>query len=194
MRILIIAGSRVGGTKISEWLSYELGIECIHEPFAHWRSGDGSKVRYESRILRGNENGMIVKIFPGSEWEALKDKEWDLIIGLSRDNLRETAESMVRAESSGVWHNEYEMDGDWIEKNESLIEDGIQRVKEWRDRILNNDRIGLQITYEGIYYTKEDRDKLKTRLGISEWRFDSMLDTEYRYRKEAIKPKSKTLI
>lgn len=194
MRILIIAGSRVGGTNICDWLGYELGIECIHEPFAEWRKSDGSKVRYESRILKGNEDGIIVKIFPVNEWELLKDKEWDFIIGLSRENLRETAESMVVAERTNVWHEEYELKGEWIKENEADIEDGIQRASAFRDRILNNNRIDIQITYEGIYYTKEDRNRLKSLLGIEKWRYDSMLDIEHRYRKESIKPKKRTLV
>lgn len=182
MNVLIIGGSRVGGTKICEWLGYELSIEYIHEPFAHWRD-DVSKDINQKRILRDRVDGMIVKIFPGLEWELLKGMKWDCIIGLSRENLRETAESMVWAEVGGEWHSDYRIPEEWVKGNEKLIREGIQRAEEWRNRILNNDKVNLQITYEGIYHTKGDRDKLKALLGIQQWRFDTMLNTEYRYRK-----------
>lgn len=188
MKVLIVAGSRVGGTKIGEWLGYELGIEYVHEPFAHWRDEMG--LRESFKKIWGKED-IIVKVFPGKEWENVKDLEWDIVIGLVRNNLRECAESIVSAEETNVWHNEYVITAEWLKENTKKIEEGIERVKEWNDRILKDSSIGVRISYEGIYNTKVDRDTLKGILGISEWRFESLLDTQHRYRKSEIKPKPK---
>lgn len=188
MKVLIVAGSRVGGTKIGEWLGYELGIEYVHEPFAHWRDEMGLKENFKK--IWGKED-IIVKVFPGLEWDNVRGLKWDIVIGLVRDNLRECAESIVMAEETNVWHNEYTVTNEWLIANEKEIEDAILRVKEWNNRIYNDSSIGITISYEGIYNTKGDRDKLKDILGISEWRFESLLDTQHRYRKSEIKPKSK---
>jgi hypothetical protein len=193
MKVLIVAGSRVGGTKIGEWLGYELGIEYIHEPFAHWRDGFGIRDGYKK--IRDRED-LIVKVFPGIELDTItkENGEWDTIIGLRRENVRECSESIVMAEETNVWHKEYVIDTQWLKDKEVSINEAILRVSEWNERILNDNRIELQISYEGIFNSKGDRDKLKALLGIKEWRFESMLDTEYRYRKEKMDTNKTKLI
>ncbi len=191
MKVAIVGGSRVGGTKIGEWLGYELGIEFISEPFVQWRSD--KELRDNFKKVYGRDSSVIVKVFPDSDWDTLKESvKWDYIIGLVRDNERECAESGIRAKETNVWHNEYIVEAEWFEDKD--IEGEIQKIREWRDKILNDKSIGLQISYEGIFNSKEDTNKLKELLGINEWRFDSMLDRKYKYRKEKPIPEKRKLI
>ncbi len=196
MNVLIVAGSRVGGTKIGEWLSYELGIEYIHEPFAHWRSELG--IDYNRRKLIKELNNVIVKVFPGKEFETLTEEigiKWDKIIGIVRENEEECVQSILMAEDTNVWHSEYSITNEWLESNKERIEENKERVREWNKRIRENPIIGHQITYEGIYNTKTDMESLKEYLGVREWRFDSMLNPKWRYRRDSSQPpQPKTLI
>ncbi len=188
MKIAIVGGSRVGGTKIGEWLGYELGIEFISEPFVQWRSD--KELRDNFKKVYGRDSSVIVKVFPDSDWDTLKESvKWDYIIGLVRDNERECAESGIRAKETNEWHKEYIVDAEWFKDKD--IEEEIERIREWRDKILNDKSIRLQISYEGIFNSKEDKDKVKELLGISEWRFDGMLDRKYKYRKDKIKELNK---
>lgn len=194
MRILIVGGSRVGGTRIGEWIGSELGIEYIHEPISHWRSGIGKELN-ERKILK--EGNVVVKVFPGEEFEKILNiqKNWDKVIGLIRGNERECAESMVWAEETDVWHEGYRISKEWLRDNEDRIEKSVLNVREWNGRILTNELIGCQITYEGIYETKVDREKLREYLNIGEWKWLNLLEPEWRYRKDKCDvPIKKTLI
>ncbi len=188
MRILIVGGSRVGGTRIGEWLSYELGIEYIHEPSAMWRRELG--IEQNKRKLHTDiTDSVIVKVFPGKELETIlrENGNWDKIIGLVRNNEEECAQSIVRAENTNEWHKDYNITNEWLKENEDGINDALIRVREWRDSVVNNPLIECQISYEGIYETKSDRDILKEYLNVKEWVWERILNPEFRYRKDKVK-------
>ena len=188
MRILIVGGSRVGGTRVGEWLGYELDIEYIHEPFAHWRRELGME-QNKRKLFTNITDSVIVKVFPGKELETIlsENGNWDKVIGLVRNNVEECAQSMVRAEDTNEWHKDYQITDEWLKDNEGKINDAVIRVKEWRDRILNNPIVECQISYEGIYESGKDRDVLKEYLNVSEWKWETILRPEFRYRKDKVK-------
>lgn len=184
MNILLVAGIRVGGTKIGEWLGFELGLEYIHEPFSDWRVrlkrdiGPKNSIKYK-------KNGFVVKVLQGPELEKtlVEQPKWDKIIGLVREDETNCAISLLRAREIKEWHEQYIIDEKWIEERQSEINELKKEVVNLRNEILTDNRIECGITYEGIYQTKVDRDKLKKYLNVDEWRFEEMLDTKYRYRK-----------
>ncbi len=180
MKILLIAGSRVGGTKIGEWIGYELGLTYIHEPFGIWRDTN------ENPIWDIRNGNVIVKSHSGKELERLKGLgiHWDKTIGLIREDENDCAISMVWAEENGEWHKEYGITNEWISKHQNQIERVKDRIRVWRESILNNTDIELQITYKGIYNTKADMEKLKGYLGINESKYENLLDIKNRYRKD----------
>ena len=183
MRILLIAGSRVGGTRIGEWIGYETNIEYIHEPISEWRNT--AEYAVNKKKLNDKKSPIIVKIFPDTnEWNRVKDKGWDKIIGIVRNNEEECVQSILKAEESGEWHKEYYITKEWIEENKNRIEANKSRVREWREWIENNENIQCVISYEGIFNTEEDRTKIKEYIGITNPKCESVLNKELRYRRE----------
>ncbi len=191
MKILIVAGIRVGGTRIGEWLGFELGIEYIHEPFSDWRIRLGREISPKNSIKYKRE-GFVVKVLHGPELEQIliEHPKWDKIIGLVRENETECAISLTRADEIKQWHEEYYVDEKWLKEKESDIKKMEESVVGIRNEILSDNRIECQITYEGIYHSKSDRDKLKEYLSVDKWRFEEMLNPKYRYRKSAPDEKS----
>ena len=191
MNVLLVAGVRVGGTVIGEWLGFELGMEYIHEPYSHWRFKTNRDISPQTSIKYKN-SGLISKALPGPELEQiLKDRpKWDKIIGLTREDETECAISLLRASEIDKWREEYYIDKKWIDEKQSDIDKMKNQVVNLRNEILNNNIIKCQITYEGIYETKLHRNKLKEYLGIDRWKFEEMLEPKYRYRKYS--PEEKT--
>jgi hypothetical protein len=194
MRILLIAGSRVGGTRIGEWIGYETNIEYIHEPISQWRY-DAEKYDINKKKLNDKISPLIVKIFPDNrEWDIVKDKGWDKIIGIVRNNEIECVQSILMAEETNVWHKDYSITNEWLIENKGRIEDNKSRVREWREWIENSKDIECIVSYEGIFDSGEDRDKIKGYIGITNPKCEGVLSKELRYRKDTLKPKIKTLI
>jgi len=170
MRILIIALVRSGGHQLNEWLALELGYKMIHEPIRTNQSveGDNLVVKY---LINEIENRMDIDL-----------ENWDKIIGLVRNDTIECAKSFVYAEQMDKWHDEYEMTSEWIEDNkeniiqlESILKNQMNFIKEF-------DIVQLQVTYEGIYNTKEDIQKIKDYIGITEQKYEHLLDNTNRLR------------
>ena len=83
MRILIIAGTRVGGTSFGNWLSLELGIPFSMEP---------DNTNNQSKWLEGD---CVTKIIYSIDTPTLLNNNWDKIIGITRTNLFECAISSL---------------------------------------------------------------------------------------------------
>ena len=192
MRILLIAAGRVGGTRIGEWIGYETNIEYMHEPFSEWRND----VNIFLNKLRKENDPMVVKVFPGEEWNRVKHFHWDKIIGITRTNVRECAESNAIALETNVWHSNYLVDLNWVIENEDKIKSIESDINVMQNDILNNPHISFFITYEGIFEPVLDRIKLMNYLNISNPKCDAMLNSKYRYKKTNISeiPISKKLV
>jgi hypothetical protein len=180
MRILIIALARSGGYQLNEWLALELGYKPIHEPIRTNESIEGDNI--------------VVKYITTDIKDKIKFdfNNWDKIIGLIRNDTMECAKSFVYAEQTSKWHIGYEITNEWIESNkeniievESLIKNEINFIKE-----LNG--IQLQITYERIYNTKEDLQRIKDYIGITNTKYEHLLDNTNRLRNRS-KTKRKLL-
>lgn len=182
MRILLIAAGRVGGTRIGEWIGYETNIEYLHEPFSEWRNDINSF----SNKMRKENDSMVVKVFPGEEWDRVKNLHWDKIIGITRNDVRGCAESNAIALETNVWHSNYIVDTDWLSKNEDKIKSLESDINHMQSEILNNNYIELFVTYEGVFETGEDVKHIINYLDISNPKCDAMLDSKYRYKKTNI--------
>ena len=170
MRILIIALVRSGGRQLNEWLALELGYKMIHEPIRRNASieGDDIVVKY-----------LIGEIQNRTDIDLLN---WDKIIGLVRNDTIECAKSFVYAEQIDRWHGGYEMTSEWIEDNkENII--GLESIlKNQIDYIKELNPIQLQVTYESIYDTKEDIQRIKDYIGITNAKYEHLLDNTNRLR------------
>ena len=170
MRILIIALGRSGGYQLNEWLALELGYKMIHEPI------------YNNKSIEGND---IVVKYNISEIENRMDIDltnWDKIIGLTREDVRECAISQTKAVQTNEWRSGYEVSSEWINQNET----DIKHFEYWKNKSIDYlntiKEIQLRVTYEGIYNTKEDIQRIKDYIGITSTKYEHLLDNTNRLR------------
>lgn len=177
MRIGIIATARSGGHNLGEWLSNELDSKYIHEPLLNGLNTDGRNIVVKWLI---------------NEWEKLDTKPvMDKWIGLVRMNSRDCAISHLKAEQSGEWHIPYTLTNEWIQQNETHIENMEQWVEHLNHKMSTEIKeIQLMISYEGIYDTGEDIQRLIDYIGIENPLYLHMLNKSNRLRNKIIKPKT----
>ena len=170
MRILIIALKRSGGHQLNEWLALELGYKMIHEPIRTNQSveGDNIVVKY---LVNEIENKMDIDF-----------TNWNKIIGLTRMDVRECAISQTRAVQTNEWRVGYEVSGEWINQNETDIKHFEEWVNKRNDYLNKIKEIQLKVTYEGIYNTKEDIQRIKDYIGITNTKYEHLLDSTNRLR------------
>ena len=174
MRVVIISGYRVGGTQFSKWLSKELHLNYIHEPF-------NLKWRKEKEDITG-EN-ILVKMEPSLNWGEIKDLNFDYKIGLVRINTNDCAISVTRSEERNEWHIEYSINDKWLKNNNERIIHNEKHIIKTQEQIINNKDL-FQITYEGVYQTGEDLSRIKELFNIQNFSFTHYLDQINRYRKD----------
>jgi len=170
MRILIIALGRSGGYQLNKWLALELGYKMIHEPTKTNESinGDNIVVKY---LIDGIENKIDIDF-----------TNWDKIIGLTREDTMECAISQIKAVQTSEWRIGYEVSDEWIKKNEKDIKDFKEWANKLNDYINNLKEIELRVTYENIYNTKGDIQKIKDYIGIINVNYEHLLDNTNRLR------------
>jgi hypothetical protein len=170
MRILIIALARSGGYQLNEWLALELGYKMIHEPIRTNESieGDNIVVKY---LINEIENRNDIDLL-----------NWDKIIGLTRTDARECAISQTKAVQRNEWRSGYEVSDEWIKENEIDINNFEEWVNKRNDLINRINEIELRVTYERIYNTKEDIQRIKDYIGITNTKYEHLLDNTNRLR------------
>jgi len=170
MRILIIALGRSGGYQLNEWLALELGYKMIHEPIRTNQSieGDNIVVKY-----------LINEIEDRTDIDYIN---WEKIIGLTRMDVRECAISQTKALQTNEWRGGYEVSNEWIKENEIDINYFEEWVNKQNDYLNTINEIQLQVTYERIYNTKEDIQRIKDYIGITNTKYEHLLDNTNRLR------------
>jgi hypothetical protein len=173
MRILIIAAVRTGGKQLSEWVSKELGYHLHHEPETGYVGGFNVVVKVLVHSVLNRNLETHSGFDPGM---------WDKIITLKRYDTRRAAESFTHAQQTDLYHQHYSINNKWIEDNEYQIGEDelfIIRSNEIIDKI---EFPCLKLTYEGIYETGEEMTMLKEYLGITEPKYEEMLNGRHKYR------------
>ena len=170
MRILIIALARSGGYQLNEWLALELGYKMIHEPIRTNESieGDNIVVKY---LINEIENRNDIDLL-----------NWDKIIGLTRTDVRECAISQTQAWQTKKWRSGYEVSDEWIVENEIDIKHFEGWINNAIDYMNGINEIHLRVTYERIYNTKEDIQRIKDYIGITNTKYDYLIDSTNRLR------------
>ena len=121
MKILIISSPRTGGNVFSKWLSVELNYKWIHEPF-HNHFNEFNDIE---KVL--NEDNIVVKVQINDWSKKYTDTKFynffDKIIGLTRNNLKETSISLLKAFETKNFTKNYKIDDEWITENENKQSD-----------------------------------------------------------------------
>jgi hypothetical protein len=177
MRILIIALVRTGGYQFNDWLALELGYERVHEPIVRNVSTEGKDNIVVKNLINDYEKDINLH-------NDLKN--WDRIIGLTRENTYDTAISHVYALQNKEWRLPYNVTDEWILENENEIKEVEQWFIESTNYLKAIKEIELFVTYEGIYYTKEDIQRVKDYVGIKNAKYKHLLDNSNKLRDRPI--------
>lgn len=182
MRIAIVTHPRSGGFSFLGWLAAELECDSIHEPF---------REKTISLNLFTSPN-LVVKIFPSEIYSAglpLVEtlSKFDFLICHKRMNLEETSISTVRQSESGISHEVYTVDEEWISQHQNKIDstkNSILHAHAEIDAVYSAFKTSaLQTTYEGLYLNRQDRERIHKYLRWKNpFRFMDMLDTKRRLR------------
>jgi hypothetical protein len=170
MRILIIAVGRSGGYQLNQWLALELNCKMIHEPVNNKLNIDGDNIVVKC-LINEIKNNMDIDF-----------TNWDKIIGLTRKNTIECAISYAAAAERNEWRNGYEVTNEWILNNIETINKNQQGIVDETDYINTIKQIGLMVTYEEIYDTKTDIDRIKKYIGLGDLKYHHLLDNTNRLR------------
>ena len=170
MRILIISMGRSGGYQLNQWMALELNYKMIHEPIVNKLNinGDNIVVKCLLNEIKNEKN--------------FDFKNWDKIIGLIRTDIRECSISHAAAAERNEWRNGYEVTNEWILNNIETINQNLGWITSNNNYISNIKEIGLMVTYEEIYDTKTDIDRIKKYIGLSDLKYHHLLDNTNRLR------------
>ena len=184
MRILIIAQPRTGSTVFSRWLSKELNYNWLNEPF-----NSHDKIEIDKVYI---ENNIVCKLIyqeNRGEWfyddrikstEHLLSLSWDSIFILTRNDVYDQSISKVWGDSNQKWHENYQITNNWINQNKTNIEKYFKELE--LEKIKINSFHTNQISYEGIYETGYDLQKVCSMIGINKMNYFEELSLKNRYR------------
>jgi hypothetical protein len=178
MRILIIALGRSGGHQLNMWLSMELGYKMMHEP----------KITLEEI----NEDNIVVKcvINKIENINNINTTNWDKIIGLTRVDTKECAISHIKAIETINYRNRYNISNEWLDQQKLKIIQYAEQINKKNNYVNGIKEIELKVTYEGIYDTKEDIQRIKDYIGIIHTKYEYLLDNRNRLRDMPINNKT----
>jgi hypothetical protein len=169
MRILILTHERSGGFSLTNWISNELNVDMYHEPF--------NSMLIDSNIF-DNPN-CVIKIFPKIPTDLnIKIpnfiESFDKVIIHKRKNLIDTSISLAhikktQSDTNVSYHNTYEVDDNWLKNNDVLINEQLKSIKNFDKDIENLEfKNYINTTYEGVFNTQEDIDKIKKFLNLKD--------------------------
>ena len=190
MRILIYALPRTGSTNLAYYIAESLNCLVAIEPFHDSRFWQSSLTDYD---LFERDNVVVKSMWgQGGYWyKDLKDK-FDKVIILWREDALQQAQSYAYAaleNSQEHWHDTY------VYGNKEVPEEDVQKYVKWfQDRYKEVEDIDdFKTTYEKIYTTGEDLDRLDQHVEITGKSYRFILDKNNKYRKDT-KEVKKTLI
>ena len=184
MRLLLIATPRSGSTSFINWISKELKLKIINEPF-----NINQKNIKELQNHFYNSDNIIAKITP-NETNHVEKKSWNFILGLTRETIEDCAISFTKAltinKTKYEWHTKYTVENNWIIKNIDKINETIDFITKQNYLILNDKNIDFQLTYEDVFYNKIKILDFCKKLNITNL---DLLDPSKKYRVNVIQTK-----
>lgn len=183
MKILILSAPRVGGRNLSRWLSLELNYLWIHEPFHFHKESHIKNIRDLEENL--NLDNIVVKS-NFNDWkdfytEGIFCSKFDKIICLTRKDSYDAAVSYAKALETNNFINPYTIEQEWINENSEEIKNHHEHIKKLMEGIIFT-KDSLQITYEGVYYERNDIEKIKDFLELKDFKYSNMLNRNGKYR------------
>lgn len=189
MRVLIISTYRCGGNSFTSWIAEELKSDAIFEPYDYSNENKiknkfwiYNKQKYH-QIVKSfdffNEDNIVVKIPYNDSLEPIDSliNKFDKSIAITRDNIRESAESMLWAKQNDQWQKKYKINDDWIKNNINEIENEMKSHCYMNLKVKNLPI--LQVTYENLFQERTDIIKVEDFLDI---KYNHCMDEENKLR------------
>jgi hypothetical protein len=172
MRVLVLSHTRCGSTTLCKWLSNELDIVLDERPY---------DFKTFNSIVKSNN--VLTKIVV-EEYYPTKEEinKFDKVICLTRENSTEASISFIQCKNVDMWHNQYEITTEWIGENKNKILEQIYKYDEMKLRLKEYDV--FQTTYENIYISKTDVNKILNYMNIDSPKHLDMLNYGKKYRKD----------
>lgn len=178
MRILIYALPRTGSNNLTHYIANSFHYREIIEPYNEFRFWD--KDITETDIWKRDNVVVKMIIGQGGYWyEDIKAK-FDKTVILYRENLKEQAESYAHASKSTDWHAPYIVTSTSISEEE--YQKAYTKLENRVDELKSID--AFKISYEDLYISGIDKDRLDQYLGITNTSFRFLLDNKNKYRRD----------
>jgi hypothetical protein len=192
MRILVYSTQRCGSTAVMDWISKELDLTPVFEPFIpcseedyrrynnNWRNDLGAFNRLKhivAKVIHYNLDELIHVDNIESEFFSKFDK----VVVLYRENIRDQSESLLIASKRKISFGEYNLKKELLELNPDHIEETSGILLEQTESMLSYNNC-FKISYEDIFIRK-DYSKLIEYLGIKEPKHLDLFNPKNKYGK-----------
>lgn len=192
MRILIYSTQRCGSTAVMNWVSKELNLTPVFEPFIpcgeedyrryndNWRNDLEAFNRLKhivAKVIHYNLDELIHK----DNIERDFFSKFDKVVVLYRENIRDQAESLLIASKRKISFGEYNLKKELSDLNPDHIEETSNIMLEQTESLLSYNNC-FKISYEDIFIRK-DYNKLIEYLGIQEPKHLDLFNPKNKYGK-----------
>ena len=192
MRILIYSTQRCGSTAVMNWVSKELDLTPVFEPFIpcgeedyrryndNWRNDLEAFNRLKhivAKVIHYNLDELIHK----DNIERDFFSKFDKVVVLYRENIRDQAESLLIASKRKISFGEYNLKKELSDLNPDHIEETSNIMLEQTESLLSYNNC-FKISYEDIFIRK-DYNKLIEYLDIQEPKHLDLFNSKNKYGK-----------
>jgi hypothetical protein len=192
MRILIYSTQRCGSTAVMNWVSKELDLTPVFEPFIpcdeqdfrrynnNWRDDleAFNRLKYiVAKVIHYN----LSEIIDNEDVERDFFSKFDKVVVLYRENIRDQAESLLIASKRKISFGEYNLKKELSDLNPDHIEETSNIMLEQTESLLSYNNC-FKISYEDIFIRK-DYNKLIEYLGIQEPKHLDLFNSKNKYGK-----------
>ena len=130
-----------------------------------------------------NSDNVVIKIVAEEYYPTNEDiNKFDKVICLTRENSSDASISFIQSENVDKWHDQYEVTDEWINKHKNKILEQIYKYDEIKLRL--KEYKVFQITYENIYVSKSDLNRILNYMNVNFPKHLNMLNYNKKYRKD----------
>ena len=172
MKVLVLSHTRCGSTTLCKWLSKELDAALDERPY-----------NFKTFNPAINSDNVVIKIVAEEYYPTNEDiNKFDKVICLTRENSSDASISFIQSENVDKWHDQYEVTDEWINKHKNKILEQIYKYDEIKLRL--KEYKVFQITYENIYVSKSDLNRILNYMNVNFPKHLNMLNYNKKYRKD----------
>lgn len=192
MRVLVYSTQRCGSTAVMNWISKELDLTPVFEPFIpcgeedfrrynnNWRDDLDAFNRLKyivTKVIHYN----LSEIIDNENVERDFFSKFDKVVVVYRENLRDQAESLLIASKRRISFGDYNLKKELSELNPDHITETSNIILEQTESMLSYNNC-FKISYEDIFIRKE-YNKLIEYLEIKEPKHLDLFNPKNKYGK-----------